>query len=95
MRSGPSAKHLLAFARFGHLVQPIDGPGQAEGPVRVVHGRRLVDPIALDELIDAYENKIGPRSRYLELRMLESTTSERDWRKPTEPRKRTCDRFAT
>lgn len=55
----------------------------------------LVDPVALDELIDAYENKIGPRSRCLELRMLESTTSERDWRKPTEPRKRTCDRFAT
>jgi hypothetical protein len=55
----------------------------------------LVDPVALDELIDAYENKIGPRSRCLELRMPESTTSERDWRKPTEPRKRTCDRFAT
>ena len=55
----------------------------------------LVDPVALDELIDAYENKIGPRSRCLELRMLESTTSERDRRKPTEPRKRTCDRFAT
>ena len=55
----------------------------------------LVDPVAFDELIDAYENKIGPRSRCLELRMLESTTSERDWRKPTEPRKRTCDRFAT
>lgn len=30
----------------------------------------LVDPVALDELIDAYENKIGPRSRCLELRML-------------------------
>ena len=55
----------------------------------------LVDPVALDELIDAYENKIGPWSRCLQLRMLESTTSEGDWRKPTEPRKRTCDRFAT
>ena len=31
----------------------------------------LVDPVALDELIDAYENKIGPRSRCLELRMLQ------------------------
>jgi hypothetical protein len=29
----------------------------------------LVDPVALDELIDAYENKTGPRSQCLELRM--------------------------
>ena len=30
----------------------------------------LVDPVELDELIDANENKIGPRSRCLELRRL-------------------------
>lgn len=29
----------------------------------LLFGKGLVDPVALDELIDAYENKIGPRSR--------------------------------
>ena len=69
--SRPRAQARLPLAGFRHLVQSIDRPGQPEGPVAIVDGRGLVDPIApAEDVLHRKQHQIGTRrQQHLEQRV--------------------------
>jgi nitrile hydratase subunit alpha len=63
--TGAAATHDLAHAasdEHGHQVVPSDPALRTKSLESLLVEKGLVDPVALDAVIDAYEHKVGPRN---------------------------------